>query len=463
MEHGHTPVAGPVVWMPTVEPAQSAQRPDRDGAERSGRTSARNGTPAGQHSTGAHRRPIGGVQGVRIRGTTDCSETLRAGENDVRATFVLGRIAGVRIGVHWSVLLIFGLIAFGLAQGRFAVEYPNSPVAAYWIAGFLAAIVFFVSLLAHELAHAVVARRNGVDVDDIVLWLLGGAARLKSEASDPAAELRIAGIGPLVSLLLGGLFVLLAWLLSLGSAPGLVVEAVAWLGAINVLLAVFNAIPAAPLDGGRLLRAFLWWRTGDRLKATAGATAAGRAFGWLLVLLGVFLFLGTGAFGGLWLAIVGWFLIAAATAEGRQAQLRGVLSGVPVRDAMTPDPITAPSGLSVADFLSGPSFRYKHSAFPVVHADGTPAGLLTLDAARKVAWDRAEEVTVDEVMVPLEDVTVVAPQDSLADLVPRMEAGAHNRVLVVEGGRLVGILTSSDISRTVAWLMNFTPEGRKGP
>ncbi|SCK36055.1 site-2 protease family protein [Streptomyces sp. WMMB 322] len=380
----------------------------------------------------------------------------------MRATFVLGRIAGVRIGVHWSVLLIFGLIAFGLARGRLAAAYPDSPVAAYWAAGLLAAVVFFASLLAHELAHAVVARRNGVDVDDIVLWLLGGAARLKSEAADPAAELRIAGIGPLVSLVLGGLFVLLAWLLHLGSAPGLVVESVAWLGAINVLLAVFNTIPAAPLDGGRLLRAFLWWRTGDRLKATVGATAAGRVFGWLLVLVGVVFFLSSGFFGGLWLAIVGWFVIAAATAEGRQAQLRSVLAGVPVQDAMTRDPVTAPSGLSVADFLTGPSFRYRHSAFPVVQDGGVPAGLLTLDDARKVPWDRAEEVPVDEVMVPLTDVTVVAPQDPLADLVPRMEPGPRNRIVVVEGGRAVGILTSTDISRTVSWLMNFTSQGRKG-
>jgi Zn-dependent protease/CBS domain-containing protein len=379
----------------------------------------------------------------------------------VRATFVLGRLAGVRIGVHWSVLLIFGLIAFGLARGRLANAYPNQPMVVYWVAGFLAAVVFFGSLLAHEIAHAIVARRNGIDVDDIVLWLLGGAARLKSEASNPAAELRIAGVGPLVSLVLGGVFVLGAWLLDLASAPGIVVEVVAWLAAINVLLAVFNSVPAAPLDGGRLLRAFLWWRTGDRLKATAGATAAGRIFGWLLVLFGVVLFLGSGALGGLWISLVGWFLIAAATAEGRQAQMRGVLSGVPVREAMTPDPLTAPAGLVVADFLAGPSYRRRHSAFPVVRDDGAPTGLLTLEEARRVPWNRAEQVTVDEVMVPLQKTMVAAPHDSLADLLPRMEPGAQNRVLVVEGGSLVGILTLSDVSRTVRWLMDFAAVGRR--
>lgn len=380
----------------------------------------------------------------------------------MRATFVVGRIVGVRIGVHWSVLLIFGLIAFFLAQGRLPEAHPGQAVALYWVTGFLTAVVFFGSLLAHELAHAVVARRNGVDVDDIVLWLLGGAARLKAETSNPAAELRIAGIGPLVSLILGGVFALGGWLLSLASAPGLLVEAVAWLAAINVLLAVFNAVPAAPLDGGRLLRAFLWWRTGDRLKATAGATTAGRVFGWLLVLLGLVLFLGSGSFGGLWLSLVGWFLIAAATTEGRQAQLRGVLTGVPVRDAMTHEPVTATAGLAVADFLSGPAYRYRHSAFPVVGDEGSPVGLLTLEGARRVPWDRAEEVTVDEVMVPLSQVTVAGPQDPLADLLPRMESGAENRALVVDEGRVVGILSLSDVTRTVKWLMTFDPERRKG-
>ncbi|MFF3906477.1 site-2 protease family protein [Streptomyces sp. NPDC001848] len=372
----------------------------------------------------------------------------------MRATIRLGRIAGVRIGVHWSVLLIFGIIAFGLATGRLPQAYPGHTPVVYWLAGLGAAVVFFASLLAHELAHAVVARRNGVAVDDIVLWLLGGVARLKSEASNPAAELRIAGVGPLVSLLLGGLFLLGAWLLDLVSAPRLLVEVVTWLAGINLLLAVFNALPAAPLDGGRLLRAFLWWRTGDRLRATAGAAAAGRVLGWLLVALGLVVFMRGGGFGGLWLALIGWFLIAAATAEGRQAQLRAVLAGVPVRDAMTRDPLTVPAALTVADLLGDPRYRYRHSAFPVRGVDGAPVGLVTLDSARQVPFEKNGTVTVGEVMVPLSRASVAGPEDSLADLLPRMEPGAEHRVLVMDESRLVGILSLSDISRTVTWLMN---------
>ncbi|WP_327315797.1 site-2 protease family protein [Streptomyces sp. NBC_01235] len=379
----------------------------------------------------------------------------------MRATFVLGRIAGVRVGVHWSVLLVFGIIAFGLSQGRLPETYPGRAWAVYWAAGLCTAVVFFASLLAHELAHAVVARRNGVEVDDIVLWLLGGAARLKAEASSPGAELRIAGVGPLVSLLLGGLFALGAWLLDLASASGIVVEMVAWLAGINVLLAIFNSVPAAPLDGGRLLRAFLWWRTGDRLRATAGATAAGRFFGWLLVALGVITFLTSRAFGGLWLALIGWFLIAAATTEGQQAQLRGVLAGVPVRDAMTSGPLTVPADTTVAGFLTDPRFRYRHSAFPVTAA-GVPVGLVTLDSARQVPRTEAHAVAVRQVMVPLTQVTVVGPDSPLADLLPRMQPGAEHRVLVVDDGRLVGIVSLSDVSRTVNWLMRTAPGRRDG-
>ncbi|GGT61704.1 putative zinc metalloprotease Rip3 [Streptomyces atratus] len=378
----------------------------------------------------------------------------------MRATFVLVRIAGVRVGVHWSVLLIFGIIALGLSQGRLPETHPGRSWAVYWAAGLCTAVVFFASLLAHELAHAVVARRNGVEVDDIVLWLLGGVARLKGEASSPGAELRIAGVGPLVSLLLGALFTLGAWLLYLASVSGIVVEMVAWLAGINVLLAVFNAVPAAPLDGGRLLRAFLWWRTGDRLRATAGAAAAGRVFGWLLVVFGLIAFMRTGAFGGLWPALIGWFLIAAATAEGRQAQLRGVLAGVPVRDAMTLEPLTVSADTTVVGFLTGSRYRYRHSAFPVTD-DGAPVGLVTLDSARKVPQAEAHAVTVSEVMVPLTQTIVVEPDAPLADLLPRMEPGAEHRVLVMDHGRLVGIVSLSDVSRTVTWLMNTAP-GRRG-
>jgi Zn-dependent protease/CBS domain-containing protein len=370
----------------------------------------------------------------------------------VHETFRLGHIAGIRVGVHWSVLIIFLIIAVGLAEGRLPDAHPGRSLWQYWLVGILTALVFFGSLLAHEVAHAVVARRNAMEADSITLWLLGGAARLKDEAPSPGAELRVAGVGPLVSLVLGVAFGALAAVLVALGLSGLTVEAVAWLAGINVLLAVFNALPAAPLDGGRLLRAFVWWRTGNRLQATSAATTAGRVLGWLLVLLGLYQVL-LGGLGGLWLALIGWFLIAAATAEGGHAQTKEALNRVSVRQAMTPDPVSAPASLPLKELLQGPAFRYRHSAFPVVSDDAAlPIGLVTVHRARGIAARDGADAPVAEAMFPLDQVVTIGPDEPLGGLLLKLEASPTRRALVMEEGRLVGIVSSSDINRVLTWL-----------
>ncbi len=368
----------------------------------------------------------------------------------MKATFSLGRVAGIRIGVHWSVLVIVIVLALGLA-GRFPDVYPDRPPWQYWLTGLLGAVVFLLSLLAHELSHALVARRNGVDVDDITLWLLGGIARLKSEAPTPGAEVRIAGVGPLVSLLLGVLFGLLAGLFGALYGAGLAVETLAWLAGINILLAVFNALPAAPLDGGRLLRALVWRKTGNPLHATAVATGAGRVLGWLLIGVGLYLVLFGALFSGFWLAVVGWFLISMATAEGGQAKLRELLSGVPVRQAMGPDPVTVPASLTVAQFLAAPEYRYRHSAFPVVDDEQRPVGLVHVKSAAD-APEMERDAPVTSVMIPIEDIPTPHPDDPLVRVLPGLDSSPAHRALVVEDGRIAGTITSSDISRITTWL-----------
>ncbi|GAA3271562.1 site-2 protease family protein [Streptomyces labedae] len=379
----------------------------------------------------------------------------------MRATFSLGRVAGVRVGVHWSVLVIFVLIMVGLAGSVFRQAHPDRPSWQYWLASGVTAVLFLLSLLAHEVSHALVARRNGVSVEGITLWLLGGLARLRSEAATPGAELRIAGVGPLVSLLLGGLFALAAGLLAAYFEAGLVVAALAWLAGINILLAVFNALPAAPLDGGRLLRAAVWWKTGSPLRATAVATAAGRFLGWALVAVGVYLVLVGAVFSGIWLVVIGWFVIAMATAEGGQAKLRDMLGGIPVSDAMTPAPVTVPAVTTIGEFLADPRYRYRHSAFPVVDGDNTAAGLVTLKGADGVAETERSATRVTDVMVPVGDLPTPRPDDPLARLVPELQANRVHRALVLEGDRLVGIVTSSDISRAMSWLSSSSAWRRR--
>jgi Zn-dependent protease/CBS domain-containing protein len=363
-------------------------------------------------------------------------------------SFSLGRIAGIRIGVNWSVLVIAALLAYGLAASEFPAAAPHRPEWEYIIAALVTAVVFFGSLLAHELAHSLVAQRNGLTVDSITLWLLGGVSRLQGEVADPAAEVRIAGVGPLVSLLLGVVFVLLAWLVDAAGARGVLIAALAWLGGINLLLAVFNVIPAAPLDGGRLLRAVLWRITGDRLKAAVWSARSGQVFGWIFVIASAYLVLVQRDYSWLWFALLGWFLISAATQESHQATLQSQLRMVPVWQVMTPSPVTVPASATVEQFLNDYLPRHRHSAFPVV-ADGQTVGLVTMRRISQVPASERGHTTLAAAASPLDQVARATPDEPLADLLPRLNASPDNRALVFSDGRLAGIVSPADISRAV--------------
>ncbi|MFC3500700.1 site-2 protease family protein [Micromonospora krabiensis] len=366
----------------------------------------------------------------------------------MRASFRLGRVAGVPVGVNWSVLVIFALIWWGLAANQFPRAYPDRPGALYVLSGLVAAVVFFLGLLAHEVSHAIVAKRNGLEVGGITLWLFGGVAELHGEAKDPGAELRIAGIGPLVSACIGLVFGAFAIILAQVDYRGLLLGVLAWLAGINILLAVFNALPAAPLDGGRLLRAGVWRWTGDRTKATVVASRAGWALGVLLIGLGLWQFLAGVGVGGLWLALIGWFLIGAASMEERQARMGSALRGVRVADVMTPQPQTASAEMTVADFVDNYLFAYRHSALPLTE-DGRPVGLVTLDRVRGIPADRRPRTTLGEVACRADDLVLAEPDEQLNDLLPRLSQCADGRALVVTEDRLVGIVSPSDISRAV--------------
>ncbi len=366
----------------------------------------------------------------------------------MRQTFSLGRIGGIRIGVTWSVLVIGVLLAYGLAAGQFPAAAPGRPEAEYVAAAVVTAVAYLGSLLAHELAHSLVARRNGLEVEGITLWLLGGVSRLQGEVRDPGAEVRVAGSGPLVSLLLGGAFVLLAWVVHALGVRGVVVAALAWLGFINVLLAVFNVIPAAPLDGGRLLRAALWRITGDRLKAAAWSARSGQAFGWALAAVGGYLVLARRDYSWLWFALLGWFLISAATAESQQATLQSRLRTVAVRQLMTPHPVTVPASATVAQFLDDYLPRYRHSAFPVADGDQT-VGLMTVHRATQVPAGERDRTTLADAACPLSEVARATPDEPAADVLPRLNACSDGRALVFTNSHLTGIVSPADMSRTL--------------
>ncbi|HEX8006395.1 MAG TPA: site-2 protease family protein [Trebonia sp.] len=368
----------------------------------------------------------------------------------MRETFRLGQIVGIRIGVNWSVLVIFALIAYGLAGQYLPAAFPGQGTAAYVVTGLAAAVVFVASLLAHEISHALVARRNGVRVEGITLWLFGGVARLSGQAPSPAAEVRLAGVGPLVSLLLGGLFIAVTAIAAATGVGGLPLAALGWLGLVNVALAVFNVVPAAPLDGGRLLRALVWWRTGDRYKATVYASRAGRVFGWLLVAYGIISLFTQRNIGSLWLALIGWFLIAAATSESRQATAQAALAHIPAERVMSAPVVTVPASATVQDLLSGQLTGTRHSAFPITDQTGHTVGLITSSQVRNVPAADRGNTTLAQAACPLEQVPSCRTAEPLSDVMERLHAGCGGgSALVFDDGHLAGIISARDITRAL--------------
>src|ERR1700694_1389567 len=362
----------------------------------------------------------------------------------------LGRIAGIHVGLNWSLLVVAALVAWSLATGILPSAAPGYASGAYWTAGVVSAVVFLVSLLAHELAHSVVAVRRGVRVDGITLWLFGGVSRFSSDTSSPGAQALITFVGPLTSLVLGAVFFLASAAVGGGAHRGLLPATLSWLGYINILLGVFHLLPAFPLDGGRLLQSLIWLRTGDRLRATTVAARIGMVFAFLMIAYGLATFVFAGnLIGGVWSIFLGWFLLSAARAEEVGGLIRQALSGITVAEVMTPDPMQAPDDISVEEALHSYALASRHSTFPTHDAAGTLSGLLTMAALKNVARNARTATVVKGVICPLDQVSTAGPGDPITNLLGLSGGCSEGRTLVVDGGRLVGIVSPSDINRLV--------------
>lgn len=374
-------------------------------------------------------------------------------------TLHLGSIRGIRIGVNWTVLVIFTLILIGLSTVQFPALFDDLSTTAAWTAGTLAALTFFASLLAHELAHALMAQRYGVHVEGITLWLFGGVARLRDDAPSPTADLAIAAVGPLTSLALSAGFALLSVAAGLLGIGGITLGVLGWLALINLVLAAFNLIPAAPLDGGRVLRGLLWMFRGDRTRAAITAARAGRAFGFALIGLGLALVVFLPGIGGLWLALIGWFISNSAAAEEQHARVQGRLGGLTVGELMTRDPVVVGPQVTVASLLDDYVLRNRFSAFPVVDEDGRPVGLVTLSRIKQLDAEQRGTTLVGDIACGRDEVPIAAPSEPVVSLLPRMGGCSDGRALVVEEGRVVGIVSPTDIARTLQLAELFGPSG----
>ncbi len=379
----------------------------------------------------------------------------------MRQSLRLGRFAGVDVGVNWSVLVIFALLTWELAELVFPTGPSGSASADDWVAALVASVVFFFSLLAHEVSHAIVARHNGVGVRSITLWLFGGVAQLESEAHDAGADFRIAAVGPGTSVGLAGLFVLFELAASHAGAPGLVVTTLSWLWKINLLLAAFNLIPAAPLDGGRILRAGLWRAWRDKARASISAARAGRVFGVVLIALGVIEFAYAGWY-GLWPALLGWFLYSAAGVEERVARVRGSLGHLVVGQIMTPNPPAVPGRVSVVELVDRYLWMYRGEAVAVLDDNGWLAGVLPLVALRNVPPERRAFTTVAQLAAPLASSPVVRVDESVGVLMERMGRFPGVPALVLDGARrLVGVVGRGDLERSAAFRTMAPPWPRQ--
>lgn len=353
------------------------------------------------------------------------------------ANIKLGNIWGVPIGLHFSWFLIFGLLTWSLATGYFPQEYPTLSGPGYWLIALVTSLLFFSSVLAHELGHVYLALRNGIPVRGVTLFIFGGVAQIAEEPRDPGTEFRIAIAGPAVSLALAGLFggaFLLDRTIPFLAAPSV------WLLRINFILAAFNMIPGFPLDGGRVLRSLVWRITGDLGRATQVASFTGQlvAFGFISV--GIFSLLSGNVFNGLWLAFIGWFLQNAAASSYALTNLRQSLRGLTVRQAMTEECARVSTLTPVSQLVEENILRGAQRCF-VVAENGDPRGLLTLRDISQVPQRKWPFLRTEQLMLPLEHAVQVTPNTDLLVALQSMDESNLAQLPVMEDGQFVGLLT----------------------
>lgn len=356
----------------------------------------------------------------------------------------LGRVGGIeiRIDPSWAIIaLLVGYSFFLVLDQAFTAR---SLILLIPVAVVMAA-VFFISVLLHELAHSWLARSRGIEVKGITLFLFGGATHADLETKKPVDELLIAIVGPISSFVLAGVF----WGASVAFGDNPFGYATGYIGWINLFLAIFNLLPGFPLDGGRVLRSLVWRSTDDLVKATRIASRAGRILGMVIIAIGVFEIFFLGALiGGLWLVAIGWFLSQAATASFTHLQVKAALADVPASRVMTSDIKDIPAGIDVRRAVDEFFMQHNYNSFPVT-GDHQTKGILTMSAVRELPQDQWSQVPVDDIVEPLSEMCTVRPTDTLGDVVPKLMQGEVGRVVVVDEGEVIGLITPRDLVR---WL-----------
>ncbi len=364
----------------------------------------------------------------------------------MRAQIKLGRIFGIEIGLHYSWLIIAVLILFSLG-GQFAMVNRDWGAGVVWGAAVITTILFFLSILLHELGHSVVAKSRGIPVPSIVLFALGGVSQMQREPEKASTEFWMALTGPLVSVVIGVVCVLVArgmgWTSAAQPATP-VASVIGWLGYINLVLAAFNMVPGYPLDGGRVLRSIVWWKTGSMERATRAAGFVGQGFAFLFILLGLWQFFTGHGFGGLWLAFIGWFLLDASRSSMVQTELMSALRGVRVRDVMERACATVDANVSLQSLVDDHLLR-SGARCVVVQNEGYLAGLITPSDIGRIDRELWPVTPIKKAMRPVQELRTVTPDTMVTQALETMARYNVNQLPVVENGKLDGIFSRAHL------------------
>lgn len=366
----------------------------------------------------------------------------------MQAHIKLGRIFGVKIGLHFSWFIIALLVMFSLA-GQFYITNPDWGMSLIWVSAITMGLLFFAALLAHELSHAIVARSRGLPVHGITLFALGGVAETEKDSADAETEFLVGVVGPITSAVIGIVCLCLGWAVGwepFTTARTPIVAIMIWLGYINIALALFNLIPGFPLDGGRVLRALIWWATGDVNRSTRISAGVGQFVALGLMVFGLFRFFGGDGLGGLWLVFIGWFLLDAARASYAQIEINKMLSDVRVGDAMARDCTVIDGRLNLQTFVEDVLNRTGRRCF-VVGEKGHINGLVTPHEIKKVERHLWPYITVNDVMRGMNEVRTIKPNAPITEALEVMGREDLNQLPVTNEGRLEGIVSRGNILR----------------
>ncbi|MCD6654161.1 MAG: site-2 protease family protein [Sulfurovum sp.] len=358
----------------------------------------------------------------------------------------------VRIDSSWIIILF--LVIWSLAEGFFPARFTELDEQTYWMMAIAGAMGLFASIIIHEFSHAFIARKYGLKIQNITLFVFGGVAEMKDEPQNPKVEFLMAIAGPIASLLLSVLF---STLHTVGDATGLpipIIGVLGYLGTINMLLAIFNMLPAFPTDGGRILRSFLWWKKKDIRWATQMASRISLFFAVSIIFIGFVNMIASNVIGGLWWILIGSFLFSAANASYHSLLIKQSFSGKSVRHFMNPSPVTVPYGITLKELVDTYLSHYPHKMYPVTKEDSI-VGMITIADIKAVPQEGRTQYTAGGVMHPKNTNNSVSIDTAVNDALVKMNATGASRLLVTENSKAVGIITLKDLLEFIALKMEL--------